>query len=280
MIIDFHTHLFPDSICKGRDGYCASEPAFDLLYRSPGSRLVGTAELLRAMDVDGVDRSVVFGFPWQNPELYRMHNDCILEAVGQHPGRLIGFGCFDPLSRDAAREAQRCLDAGLYGIGELAFYRAGIDAAALDRLEPVMEICRERGRPVLIHTNEPIGHAYPGKTPVSLAQIYGLVQRFPATTIVLAHWGGGLFFFGLLKKEVKAALRNVYFDTAASPYLYDPRVYTIAVQAVGAEKLLFGSDYPLLPPHRYFSEMAAGGLSAAERALICGGNAARILNLG
>jgi hypothetical protein len=132
----------------------------------------------------------------------------------------------------------------------------------------------------LIHTNEPIGHAYPGKTPVSLAQIYGLVRRFPATTIVLAHWGGGLFFFGLLKKEVKAALRNVYFDTAASPYLYDPRVYTIAVQAVGAEKLLFGSDYPLLPPHRYFSEMAAGGLSAAERALVCGGNAARILNLG
>ncbi|RPJ74492.1 MAG: amidohydrolase, partial [Desulfobacteraceae bacterium] len=204
MIIDFHTHLFPDSVCEGRDGCCDSDPAFDLLYRSPASRLVSTDELLRAMDADGVDRSVVFGFPWQNPALYRMHNDCILEAVRQHPGRLIGFGCFDPFSRDAAREAERCLDAGLSGIGELAFYRSGIDAAALDRLEPVMAVCRERGRPVLIHTNEPIGHPYPGKTPVTLAQIYGLVQRFPATTIVLAHWGGGLFFFGLLKKEVKA----------------------------------------------------------------------------
>jgi uncharacterized protein len=279
MIIDFHTHLFPESICAERQGYCESEPAFELLYRSPASRLVNTAELLRAMEAEGVARSVVFGFPWRQPDLYRMHNDFIIEAVQRHPDRLIGFGCFDPFRADAAREAERCLDAGLSGIGELAFYRSGIEGRELERLEPVMAICRERGRPVLIHANEPIGHLYPGKSPLRLDQLYGLVRRFPATTLVLAHWGGGLFFFNLLKKEVKEALRNVYFDTAASPYLYDPRVYPVAVQAVGAEKLLFGSDYPLLPPRRYFREMAESGLSERERALICGENAARLLGL-
>jgi predicted TIM-barrel fold metal-dependent hydrolase len=142
-----------------------------------------------------------------------------------------------------------------------------------------MDICRDRGRPVLIHTNEPVGHAYPGKTPNTLAQIYHMVKRFPANTIVLAHWGGGLFFFNLLKKEVKERLRNVYFDTAASPYLYNPAVYSIAIQTIGAEKVLFGSDFPLLPPGRYFREMEQAGLSSRERELICGLNAARLLNL-
>jgi uncharacterized protein len=279
MIIDFHTHLFPAAICSGRQGYCDSEPAFELLYRSPTSRLVNAPELLSAMDENGVDTSVVFGFPWQEPELFKMHNDCIIEAVHKHPGRLIGFGCFDPSSDEAPREAERCLASGLAGIGELAFYRSGIDDDALNRLAPVMDICRERGRPVLIHTNEPVGHAYPGKTPNTLAQIYRMVKRFPANRIVLAHWGGGLFFFNLLKKEVKEQLKNVYFDTAASPFLYNTEIYRIAMQIVGVEKILFGSDYPLLAPVRYFKELTAANLTDAEREQICGLNAARLLNL-
>jgi len=279
MIIDFHAHIFPESICAQRQSCCLAEPAFELLYGPPSARLVGPSELLAAMDAGGVDRAVVFGFPWQSPELYRRHNDFVMEAVRESPGRLIGFGCFDPLAAGAAEEAERCLDGGLAGIGELAFYRSGIDDAALNALEPVMEICRSRRRPVLLHTNEPVGHVYPGKTPNTLAQIYRLVERFRDNTLVLAHWGGGLFFYNLLKRDVKQRLRNVYFDTAASPYLYDPVVYAVAVQAVGAEKILFGSDYPLLPPERYIREMEAAGLSSPDRELICGGNAARLLDI-
>jgi uncharacterized protein len=277
MIIDFHTHLFPESICSGRQCCCKSDPAFDMLYRSPTSRLVRVPELLAAMDENGVDQSVVFGFPWQDPELFKMHNDCIMEAVQKHPGRLIGFGCFDPSSSTAAQEAERCLDAGLAGIGELAFYRSGIEDESLAQMAPVMAVCRERGRPVLIHTNEPVGHNYPGKTPNTLAQIYRLIERFSENTIVLAHWGGGLFFFNLLKKEVKDRLKNVYFDTAASPYLYDPAIYRIAIELVGVEKILFGSDYPLIEPQRYFKELDSLQLSTEQRAHICGLNAAHLL---
>jgi predicted TIM-barrel fold metal-dependent hydrolase len=277
MIIDFHTHLFPESICSGRQCYCGSDPAFGMLYRSPTSRLVRVPELLAAMDENGVDQSVVFGFPWQDPELFKMHNDCIMEAVQKHPGRLIGFGCFDPSSSTAAKEAERCLDAGLAGIGELAFYRSGIEDESLAQMAPVMAVCRERGRPVLIHTNEPVGHNYPGKTPNTLAQIYRLIERFSENTIVLAHWGGGLFFFNLLKKEVKDRLKNVYFDTAASPYLYDPAIYRIAIELVGVEKILFGSDYPLIEPQRYFKELDSLQLSTEQRAHICGLNAAHLL---
>ena len=51
--------------------------------------------------------------------------------------------------------------------------------------------------------------------------------------------------------EVKKTLANVYFDSAASPFLYSPRIYTQAIETVGSEKLLFGSDYPLLSPQGY-----------------------------
>jgi predicted TIM-barrel fold metal-dependent hydrolase len=279
MIIDFHTHLFPESICSGRKACCESEPAFEMLYRSPKSRLVSAPELLEAMDENGIDRSVVFGFPWLSAELFRRHNDYIMNTVQQHPDRLIGFGCFDAGNREADREAERCLEGGLAGIGELAFYRSGIDDESLVQLAPIMDICRERGRPVMIHTNEPVGHNYPGKTPNTLSQIYRMVERFAANLIVLAHWGGGLFFFRLLKKGVKDKLRNVYFDTAASPFLYEEAIYRIAVQLAGVDKILFGSDFPLIPPARYFREIEASGLSAAECRQICGLNAGRLLGL-
>ena len=280
MIIDVHTHIFPEEIRSRREVYFSNEPAFKKLYQSPKSRLIGAAEMLAAMDDNRVEKAVIFGFPWKDSDLYRKHNDYIGEVVGRYPDRFIGLGCFDPYCEKAAEETHRCLQQGRFsGVGELAFYQGGIDDSALDRLQPVMGICRNQNLPVLIHTNEPIGHAYPGKTHNTLAQIYQLIDTYPDHKIILAHWGGGLFFFSLLKKEVKARLKHVYFDTAASPYLYDTRVYRLAIELIGVDKILFGSDYPLLPPARYFDEMKAAGLSKGERSKICGLNAAVLFNL-
>jgi predicted TIM-barrel fold metal-dependent hydrolase len=231
------------------------------------------------MDRHGVDKSVVFGFPWCTGDTFRRHNDYILEAVGRFPDRLIGLGCFDPFHADAPQEARRCLENGLAGIGELAFYQAKIDGAAIERLGPVMAVCRQRNLPLLIHTNEPVGHPYPGKTANTLGQLYALAQCYPDNKLVFAHWGGGIFFFRLLKKEVKRVLRNVYFDTAASPFLYDPGIYPTAIQLAGIEKILFGSDFPLIGPERYFREMDQAGISAEDKARVCGLNAAALLGI-
>jgi predicted TIM-barrel fold metal-dependent hydrolase len=257
----------------------ASEPAFKLLYQSPKSRLIGASELLNTMDENGVDKSVIFGFPWRNADTFTMHNDYIMEMVQKHPDRFIGLGCFEPSGSHIIAETERCLAGGLSGIGELAYYESGIDEPALDRLAPIMDMCAQRDLPVLIHTNEPVGHDYHGKTPITLAQIYRLIKRFPVNKIVLAHWGGGLFFFGLMKKDVREALENVYFDTAASPFLYEPEVYQIAIQLIGVDKILFGSDFPLLPPARYLSEMQNAGVTNIQAAKICAENAQKILNL-
>ncbi|UCF91513.1 MAG: amidohydrolase family protein [Desulfobacterales bacterium] len=277
MIIDFHTHVFPPTICENREHYFGSEPAFALLYKSPKSKLIRAETLLEAMDSNGVEKSVIFGFPWNKAETFKKHNDYIADAVQRHADRLIGFCCFNPGSPEAVFETERCLAGGFAGVGELAFYQSGIDPTALAALAPIMEICRTRNRLVLIHTNEPVGHDYPGKTPNTLAQIQNLVKQFPNNQIVLAHWGGGIFFFSLLKKEVKDRLKNIYFDTAASPFLYDPAIYRLGVELAGVDKILFGSDYPLLNPARYFSEMEQAGLSQAELDRIWGLNAQTLL---
>jgi len=142
-----------------------------------------------------------------------------------------------------------------------------------------MALARRFDRPVMLHTNEPVGHQYPGKSPNTLAQIYALVRRFAENRIILAHWGGGIFFYALLKKEVRESLANVWYDTAASPYLYRPQIYAQAMDLAGEEKILLGSDFPLLTPERYFKEMDQAGLPQAQKHSVCGANAARLLGL-
>lgn len=276
MIIDFHTHIFPREIIDDRSRFFHNESAFKLLYDSPKSSMVDAEDLIRTMDAENVDKSVVFGFPWISEYAYKLNNDCVAEAVAKYPDRLIGMGCFDLSGKDVEKETRRCLDAGLKGIGELAFYESGIDAEAVKKMEPVMALCGEKGYPVLIHTNEPVGHMYPGKTPITLAQIYTLAATYPDNTLVLAHWGGGIFFFNLLKRDAKGVLKNIYYDTAASPYLYDPTIYKAALDLAGPGKILFGSDYPLLKPSRYYKDIDTSGISAVDKADILGGNAAKL----
>ncbi len=279
MVIDFHLHMFSKAVRENRAAYFPSEPAFQLLYDSLKSRIVGAAETIRMMDEERVDKAVVFGFPWQDAEIFKKENDYIADAVQRYPQRLIGLACFDALNPKAGLETERCLASGLSGVGELAFYQSGIDESCCHALEPVMAICREKNCPVMIHTNEPVGHLYPGKSPNTLAQIYSLVKKFPENRIVLAHWGAGIFFYRVLKKETKDVLKNVWYDTAASPFLYDPEIYPTAVKLAGADKILFGTDYPLLKPSRYFKEIQVSGITADEQKAICGGNAAALLKL-
>jgi uncharacterized protein len=277
MIIDIHTHAFPAEIRNRREYFFGGEPTFRLLYASHKSQLVSGSDTVAMMDKQGVDKSVVFGFPWRSIDTCRLNNDYILEVVSRYPDRLIGFCCVDPLHPEAAVEVERCLQAGLKGVGELAFYTSGIDGRCLDGLDPIMALARRFDCPVMLHTNEPIGHQYPGKSPNTLVQIYALVQRFADNRIILAHWGGGIFFYTLLKKEVRETLANVWFDTAASPFLYQPQIYTQAIALAGEEKILYGSDFPLLKPERYFKEMGQAGLSETQKRAICGANAAKVL---
>jgi predicted TIM-barrel fold metal-dependent hydrolase len=77
--------------------------------------------------------------------------------------------------------------------------------------------------------------------------------------------------------EVAKRLSNVYYDTAASPFLYSKRIYSIGSEIIGADRILFGSDFPLIPPRRYFREIEESGLSREDQNKILGLNLLRLL---
>ncbi len=279
MIIDVHTHIFPPEIVSDRENFFRDEPAFRLLYGNPKSRMVTADGLIKMMDEEGVDISITFGFPWMNYDLVRRHNDYILESAERYKGRLIPLACVYPMHDEAPSEIARCMDGGAYGAGELAIYGNCEVDRAVDCYKAIISVVGKRNGVVLIHANEPVGHVYPGKAPQGLEFYYNIARASDGVPLIFAHWGGGLFFYLLLKKEAKEVLKNVYFDTAASPFLYDSRIYSIASQIAGSEKILFGSDYPLIKPSRYLRELDEAGLGKKEIYRISGLNAARLFGL-
>jgi hypothetical protein len=279
MIIDAHTHVFPEFVRKDRAAFFETEPAFETLYRDEKARCIGYEQLIEGMDEDGVDLSVTFGFPWKSRDLCRRQNDYVIEAVEAFPHRLKGFCCVPADIEWAGEETRRCLEAGLSGIGELAFYGRDFSDDLVASCSDVMAVAREWNVPVMLHTNEPVGAHYPGKAPMTLRGVYRFVKAYPENRLILAHWGGGIVFYELMKRDVSTSLKNVWFDTAASPYLYRPEIYPVAVTAAGSGKILFGSDFPLIPPRRYFKEVTSSGLSREDIARICGDNAAALLGI-
>ena len=276
MIIDVHTHIFPPEVIADRQRFLDGEPAFAAIYADPKAPMVDGPGLVRAMDEDGVDISWAMGFPWVKEENAALHNEYMVKAVAESDGRLRGMACVRPPAPWAYTQAQKALDMGLHGLGELAFYDGDIDVESLD---PLAALCAEADVPLLLHTNEPVGHIYPGKAPMTLASLYRLVKNNPKTKFVLAHMAGGLFFYSLLKKEVGKVLENVWIDTAAAPFLYKPAAYGLAVQLLGDEKVLLGTDYPLLRLPRYKKELSdpSSGLTDEQLDQILGRAAKTLL---
>ena len=131
---------------------------------------------------------------------------------------------------------------------------------------------------MLFHVTEPVGHRYAGKGGLSVRSFYDYAVAHPATTLIGAHWGGGLPFYSVMP-EVRA-LDNVLVDTAATSLLYAETIYESVARLAGAQRVLFGSDYPLLSQSRSRRRIEEAGLEAGACDLLLGGNAARLLGLG
>ncbi|MBM3135048.1 MAG: amidohydrolase [Chloroflexi bacterium] len=279
MVIDFHTHIFPPEVIARREAYRARDAWFGQLYAHPQARLATAEDLLAAMDGAGVARAVTCGFAWADAGLCRAANDYVLDAARRYPDRLIPFAVVQPRdSAEAEREIARAVAQGARGIGELMPDGQGYRLDDLALLQPLAEAASAHGLPLLTHTSEPLGHHYPGKGATTPDQVVRLAAAFPNLIIVCAHWGGGLPFYELLP-EVAEVLQNVYYDTAASTYIYRSAIFPLAAQAAGAAKILWGSDYPLLNQRRFLAQVRASGLDDSALAAILGENARRLLRL-
>jgi len=278
MVVDAHTHIFSPRIIEEREECCSADACFRLLYSNPAARINSTENLIQSMDENGIEKSVIQNIGWVSHDACLRSNDYILESVSKYADRLIGFCAVQPLAQgEALNEIIRCGKGGAKGIGELRPDIQGFDLCDTILMKPLMAEIANQGMMVSLHASEPVGHNYAGKGNVTPDTLFDFISSFKETTIILAHFGGGLLFYELMP-EVKKVLTNTYYDTAAAPFLYQPAIYKVAVEIVGPGKMLFGSDWPLLTPQRAIEHIKAAGLNQAELNSILGENAQRLFN--
>jgi predicted TIM-barrel fold metal-dependent hydrolase len=277
-VVDAHVHILPDRVRRDLAAICAADPWFGACH-VPGAAVASAEDLVEAMDAAGVDRAVCFTWPFADPGLCAEANDYLAAAVRRHPDRLLGFGCVQPAAPGAATEVERCARLGLRGLGELNADAQGWALEDEAAVGPVARASAAAGLPWTLHCSEPVGHVYPGRGTATPDRVSALATRHPELTIICAHLGGGLPLYGHMPEVRELCRASLYFDTAAVPFLYRPSVYATVIEAVGADRLLFGTAHPQLPAPRYLDTLRGLGLGEETTAAILGGTAARLLGL-
>ena len=295
-VIDAHIHAYAEDAFAAPAAWArARGEAWWAQCVAPAGRrsLQGWAtvdQLLRDMDAAGIDLVVMQGWYWERQATCDLQNSWFIQWQRAHPDRIRAFAAVNPAGGATAREAlERALDAGLCGVGELL---PQVQGGRLDDDDwgRVFTLAASRGLPVNLHVTDPLSFAPgPGVKATPLETFIAMLRAHPATRFILAHWGGGLPFYEL-NPRLKPLFKNVFYDSAASSLLYDTRVFRRVADLVGAERILWGTDYPLLThPGRtreatflYDLEDVRGAgaaLTPSELALVLGGNAARLLHL-
>lgn len=289
MIVDAHTHYTPAGMLE-RIAVTDDEPYWRFIMTPDGRNqteqgFVSIERTIDDMDAAGVDRIFLLAGYQQSARGCREANDTVLGLAERYPDRIIPFLSISPAAPDALDELRRGLDRGARGVGELNPYAQGV---ALDSVElrALADACAEAGIPLTIHMSEETGRFYFGKSTPPLGHYYEFALRVPELKLILAHWGGGLFFYELMP-IVQAQLAHVTYDTAASPLLYPTaRILPIAAQILDAGKFVYGSDYPLriVPTHAetsfapFLAELAAAGITPDGASEFFGAAAMRLVD--
>lgn len=273
--IDAHTHLFPPAQAQARDAIASRDAGFAEIYGDPAAAIADAPSLLGALREDGIEAAVALGFAFAGEREVAEQNEYLLAVAAETPRAIVPFATVNPALPGWEREARRALDQGARGFGEL---RPGTQGWAPLGSEGrrLAALAGEAGAALLWHSSEPVGHRYPGKDGgLSPAELIEVATAAPEVTMVGAHLGAGASFY-LSMPEVREAAPNLLFDTAAASLLYDSGTIARFVAAVGVERVLFGSDFPLRRPGTELKGVL-DGLDTATGEAIAGGNARKRL---
>ena len=263
MIIDFHTHCFPEKIAK--------KTIEKLSFVSGGlmPQTDGTENgLLSLMESDKIDKSVVLSIA-TNANQQTKVNDFAISLKGD---RIIPFGSVFPFSEDWESELYRLKENGIKGIKLHPDYQQFfVDD---ERLFPIYKTIERLGFILVFHAGEDFGFPPPYKaTPERLRKVASLIE----TPVVCAHWGSLLMCDDVLK--YLCDVDNCYFDTAFG-YGTMPKARALEIlEKKDINKILFGSDSPWNAPSWDVNMLKTMGLSYEEEEKIFYKNAEKLLGL-
>lgn len=263
MLIDFHTHAFPEKIAA-RAVSSLSREAGGLAPQTDGT----VASLKAQMKLDGVDISVVHSIA-TNPRQQTKVNDFAIE-INRDPA-IVAFGSVHPDAPDALEELERLAQQGIKGIKLHPEYQGFY--ADDPRMAPIYKKISQLGLITLFHAGQDYGfpppyHAMPEHLLGALKWLEG--------PVVAAHWGGYGCCFEVLEKLCGAP---IWFDLSFG-YCSMPRATALAiVDKHGPDRLLFASDMPWHRPAWEMRLLNTLDLGEADREKIFFRNALDLLKL-
>ena len=248
-MIDSNTHRYPLEVYSNPRKFAQKNSEshwLHLVEPLKGSRLQGWAsrdKMIADMNAAGIKKAVLLGWYWENADTCVQNNNWHAEWIKEDPKRFYAFATINPSMSNPIDELKKRADQGFMGIGEC---HPGVQGFTMQNSCWIkcVDFASEKGWPINFHVTEPVGHDYPGRTPTPFKDFLWLAREYPELKIILSH-AGGLFPFYELNPKIRTELKNVYYDLAACPLLYDSSLYRNLIDVVGYKKILWGTDYPL-----------------------------------
>ena len=262
MVIDIHAHVYPEKIAQRA---AESIGAFyDVPMRFPGS----VAMLLSRMQAGGIGRALIHSVA-MSPARAATVNSFIASEAAAHPEQLTGFATLHPdmTENEAQDELTRALSLGLKGVK----LHNDMQQIALDdpRMEKIYALCQD-ACPLLLHMGDSRYHYdNPGQVPP-------ILKRFPRLRLICAHMGGYTEW-----DEARRCLQheNVLVDCSSSYFALGKEGLRSSIRFFGADRVLFGSDFPMWDPAEELSAVRGLGLTEQELEKILYRNAAQLLDM-
>lgn len=262
MVIDIHAHVYPEKIAL------RAAESIGAFYDVPMRYCGSVPALLSAMDAGGIDRALIHSVAL-SPARAATINDFIAGEAQKHPDRLRGYATLHPdmTENEAADELDRALGLGLLGVK----LHNDMQRIALSdpRMDKIYAVCEGRC-PLLLHMGD---SRYRYDNP---SQLPDVLRRFPRLRVIGAHMGGYTEW-----AEARRYLRheNVLVDCSSSSFALGADGLRESIRFFGAERVMFGSDFPMWDPGEELRLVRALGLTEGELERVLHRNAEELLGL-
>jgi len=264
MIIDFHTHIFPDNLAPSALSSILSNTNNIFPPVTDGTK----ADLLKNMDDWGVNISVVQ--PVITKQSQTQNTNKWARSICSD--QIISFGGIYPYTDDYKRDIDYVVDLGLKGLKFHAEYQNfTIDDK---RMLKIYDYALNKGLVIMHHAG--FDPAYPAPYKSSPRQFAKIIDAMQGGIIIAAHLGGHAQWDDV---EKYLAGKNIYLDTAMGFEYYSHEQFLRILKKHGADKILFGSDSPWSNAKSEIETIKSLPLTEQEIEMILGSNAKNILNI-